>query len=40
MAPYARADVYFDLRNQLRNLLGQEIDLVIVGAVKTPSGLT
>jgi predicted nucleotidyltransferase len=36
MAPYARVDAYFGLRDDLRNLLGQEIDLVMVGAVKNP----
>lgn len=36
MAPYARVDAYFGLRDELRALLGQEIDLVMVGAVKNP----
>ena len=36
MAPYARVDAYFGLRHELRVLLGQEIDLVMVGAVKNP----
>ena len=34
MAPYARVDAYFGLRDELRALLGQEIDLVMAGAVK------
>jgi predicted nucleotidyltransferase len=36
MAPYARVDAYFGLRDDLRALLGQEIDLVMAGAVKNP----
>lgn len=36
MAPYARVDAYFGLREELRALLRQEIDLVMVGAVKNP----
>jgi hypothetical protein len=36
MAPYARVNAYFGLRDELRALLGQEIDLVMVGAVKNP----
>jgi len=36
MAPYARVDAYFGLRDELRGLLGQEIDLVMTGAVKNP----
>ena len=36
MAPYARVDAYFGLRDELRALLGQEIDLVMAGAVKNP----
>ena len=36
MAPYARVDAYFGLRDDLRVLLGQEIDLVMIGAVKNP----
>jgi predicted nucleotidyltransferase len=36
MAPYARVDAYFGLRDELRDLLGREIDLVMVGAVKNP----
>ena len=31
---YRRVDAYFDLRDALRALLGQEIDLVIAGAVR------
>ena len=31
---YRRVDAYFDLRDALRTLLGQEIDLVMVGAVR------
>jgi predicted nucleotidyltransferase len=34
MASYARVDAYFGLLDELRNLLGREIDLVMVGAVK------
>ncbi|HTP34074.1 MAG TPA: nucleotidyltransferase domain-containing protein [Candidatus Acidoferrales bacterium] len=36
MAPYARVDAYFGLRDELQVLLGQEIDLVMTGAVKNP----
>ena len=36
MAPYARVGAYFGLRDDLRTLLGQEIDLVMSGAVKSP----
>ncbi len=36
MAPYARVDAYFGLRDELRALLGQEVDLVMAGAVKNP----
>lgn len=36
MAPYARVDAYFGLRDELQVLLGQEIDLVMAGAVKNP----
>lgn len=36
MAPYARVDAYFGLRDELRALLGQEIDLVMAGAVRNP----
>ena len=34
MDPYARADAYFDLLDDLRGLLGEKIDLVMAGAVK------
>lgn len=34
MESYARVDAYFALLEELRALLGQEIDLVMVGAVK------
>ena len=34
MEPYARVDAYFGMLEELRALLGLEIDLVIVGAVK------
>ncbi len=36
MELYARVDAYFGLLDELRALLGQEIDLVMVGAVKNP----
>jgi len=36
MEPYARVDAYFGLLDELRALLDQEIDLVMVGAVKNP----
>ena len=36
MASYARVDAYFGLRDELRALLRQEIDLVMIGAVKNP----
>lgn len=36
MALYARVEAYFGLRDDLHALLGQEIDLVMVGAVKNP----
>jgi uncharacterized protein len=36
MAPYARVDAYFGLRDELCSLLGQDIDLVMAGAVKNP----
>jgi len=32
--PYTKAQVYFDLRVELRTLLGVEVDLVMTGAVK------
>jgi len=34
MEPYARVEAYFGMRDELRTLLKQEIDLVMVGAVK------
>ena len=34
MEAYARVDAYFSLLEELRTLLGQKIDLVMVGAVK------
>jgi len=36
MDPYARVDAYFGMLEELRALLGLEIDLVMVGAVKNP----
>lgn len=36
MAPYARVDAYFGLRDELRDLLASKIDLVMAGAVKNP----
>jgi predicted nucleotidyltransferase len=36
MEPYARVEAYFGLLEGLRALLGREIDLVMVGAVKNP----
>ena len=36
MEPYARVDAYFGMLDELRALLGLEIDLVMVGAVKNP----
>lgn len=36
MAPYARVDAYFGLLEELRALLGSEVDLVMAGAVKNP----
>ncbi|MBZ0170235.1 nucleotidyltransferase [Candidatus Methylomirabilis lanthanidiphila] len=36
MAPYARVDAYFGLLEELRALLGLEVDLVMAGAVKNP----
>jgi hypothetical protein len=32
--PYALAEAYFDMLDDLRELLGVEVDLVMVGAVK------
>jgi hypothetical protein len=34
MDPYERVDAYFDMLDELRTLLGVEVDLVMVGAVK------
>jgi predicted nucleotidyltransferase len=34
MEPYARVEAYFGLLEDLRRLLGREIDLVMIGAVK------
>ena len=34
MDPYARVDAYFDLLHELRDILGTEVDLVMVDAVK------
>ena len=34
MEPYARVDAYFGLLEELRGLLGSEVDLVMAGAVK------
>jgi uncharacterized protein len=36
MQSYARVDAYFGMLEELRTLLGREIDLVMVGAVKNP----
>ena len=36
MESYARVDAYFGMRDELRALLKQDIDLVMVGAVKNP----
>ncbi|HEY2955852.1 MAG TPA: nucleotidyltransferase domain-containing protein [Candidatus Eisenbacteria bacterium] len=36
MEPYARVDAYFGMLEDLRALLGMEIDLVMAGAVKNP----
>ena len=36
MEPYARVDAYFGMLEELRTLLGVEIDLVMAGAVKNP----
>lgn len=36
MEPYARVDAYFGMLEELRALLGMEIDLVMAGAVKNP----
>jgi predicted nucleotidyltransferase len=34
MDPYARVDAYFDLLDDFRGILGTEVDLVMVDAVK------
>ena len=34
MDAHARVDAYFDLLNELRSILGTEVDLVMVDAVK------
>ncbi|MFH1466025.1 MAG: nucleotidyltransferase domain-containing protein [Pseudomonadota bacterium] len=34
MDPYARVDAYFGLLDDLREILGARVDLVMVGAVK------
>ena len=34
--PYELADAYFDMLDDLRALLGVEVDLVMTGAVKNP----
>lgn len=36
MEPYARVDAYFGMLEELRTLLGLEVDLVMAGAVKNP----
>lgn len=34
--PYALGDAYFDMLDDLRQLLGEPVDLVMVGAIKNP----
>ena len=34
MEPYARVDAYFGLLEDLRAMLGKQVDLVVSGAVK------
>jgi hypothetical protein len=34
MDPYAKAHAYFDMLDELRALLGMDVDLVMAGAVK------
>jgi predicted nucleotidyltransferase len=34
MSPLDKPDAYFGLLNELRNILGTEVDLVMVGALK------
>lgn len=36
MEPYARVDAYFGMLEELRALLGLDVDLIIAGAVKNP----
>jgi uncharacterized protein len=36
MDPYQKTDAYFDMLDELRVLLGTEVDLVMVGALKNP----
>lgn len=36
MDPYRKVDAYFDLLDELVELLGVEVDLVMVGALKNP----
>lgn len=36
MEPYARVDAYFGMLEELRALLGLEVDLIMAGAVKNP----
>jgi len=36
MEPYARVEAYFGLLDDLRDLFGRDVDLVMVGAVKNP----
>ncbi len=36
MGAYARVDAYFGMLDELRELLGTKIDLVMVGAVRNP----
>ena len=34
--PYTLADDYFDMLEELRGVLGEPVDLVMVGAIKNP----
>lgn len=36
MDPYRKVDAYFDMLDELSELLGIEVDLVMVGALKNP----
>lgn len=36
MDPYERVDLYFGMLNELRELFGTKVDLVMTGAVKNP----